>query len=629
MLAHILYDDGSREQTIRLSPSLVQFGDFDPLDGPDGARRISLTGGRLFGLQFALECREGAWTVMHLGMVPSWLNGEPLEPGKPRPIEVGDVVRVPGIRVDLLDELPPLPEDGAAAHPPNLLEGWQSFQEQIHKSLRDEFELDQQNKRASIANLDVRTAIETRLRSLAELAVEGAPDEIVLDLVRLALRRQLTRIVSSEQAQRSTKATDVVAVASRRLAEVLDIASDGHLTDASVYARMDRIEQGFEVAFDRISYQLSFAERRKIAFETVYKNIHDLIFALGPISDLMDLEVVTEIMVARFDRIYIERAGRLEPYPYTFATDEQLVTVIQRMLAPTGRSFNRTSAMVDFQYRDGSRVNAIGDPLAIRGAALTIRKFPKRERPRLVELADWKALSPSMAAFLETIVRARKNILISGGTGSGKTTLLNALGRCINKAERVVTIEDTAELDLGDIHVVPLQTRPPTVEAQSAVTIRDLVKNALRMRPDRIVVGECRGGEALDMLQAMNTGHSGSMTTAHANSPLDLMLRLGTMVMQAEPLPVAAIRQQIVAAIDVIVQLNRLPSGARAVTEISEVVGIDPSTGEMIVEAIYQQRDVADGTHRFYFTGYLPTFTAEILKSAPEGGSTLLFGSRA
>ncbi len=627
MLAHILYDDGSREQTVRLSPSLVQFGDFEPLDSPEGARRVSLTGARLFGLQFALERRGEEWQVTHLGMVPTWLNGETLEAAKPRPIGIGDVVRVPGIRVDLLEELVPIGELGDKAPPATALAGWQAFQEQIHKSLRDEFELDQQNKHASIANQDVRSAIETRLRSLAELAIDGAPDAVALDLVRVALRRQLTRIASSDQGARVVRASDVVAVASRRIAEILGISSEGSLTEAAVYERIDRIEAGLDAAFDHASYQLSFAERRKIALETVYKNIHDLIFALGPISDLMDLEVVTEIMVARFDRIYIERAGRLEPYPYTFATDEQLVTVIQRMLAPTGRSFNRTSAMVDFQYRDGSRVNAIGDPLAIRGAALTIRKFPRRERPSLAQLAEWSALSFPMAAFLESVVSARKNILISGGTGSGKTTLLNALGRCINKGERVVTIEDTAELDLGDIHVVPLQTRPATVEAQSAVTIRDLVKNALRMRPDRIVVGECRGGEALDMLQAMNTGHSGSMTTAHANSPRDLMLRLETMVMQAEPLPVAAIRQQISAAIDVIVQLNRLPSGARAVTEIAEVIGIDPQTGEMVVEAIYVQRDVGHGGHRFFFTGYLPTFTAEILKAVPADLSVTLFGS--
>lgn len=261
----------------------------------------------------------------------------------------------------------------------------------------------------------------------------------------------------------------------------------------------------------------------------------------------------------------------------------------------------------------------------MKGACLTIRKFGGKSRLDMRKLVTAGALSEPMRAFLEACVRARKNIVVSGGTGSGKTTLLNGLSQFIPNGERVVAVEDTSELQLDGIHVVYLQSRPKTAEADTSVTIRDLVKNALRMRPDRIVVGECRGEEAIDMLQAMNTGHAGSMTTAHANTPQDMMTRLEVMVLQGQSsLPVMAIRQQIVAAVDMVVQLNRLGSGRRCVTEISEVIGIDPETQMIIVEPIYKlvMTPGTDGEHSF--TGYLPSFVAEIAPANADGASSAL-----
>jgi pilus assembly protein CpaF len=276
--------------------------------------------------------------------------------------------------------------------------------------------------------------------------------------------------------------------------------------------------------------------------------------------------------------------------------------------------------MADFRMPDGSRVNAVIPPLAVKGACLTIRKFGGKSRLDIGKLVAAGALNAPMCAFLDAAVKARKNIVVSGGTGSGKTTLLNSLSQFIPVGERVVAVEDTSELQLEGIHVVYLQSRPKTAESEKGVTIRDLVRNALRMRPDRIIVGECRGGEAIDMLQAMNTGHAGSMTTAHANTPQDMMTRLEVMVLQGESsLPVTAIRQQIVAAVELVVQLNRLPNGRRAVTEISEVIGIDPDTGLVLVEPIFHLVGRSDGGMAHAFTGYLPSFVSELVEIGADG----------
>ena len=304
----------------------------------------------------------------------------------------------------------------------------------------------------------------------------------------------------------------------------------------------------------------------------------------GPIQDLLQDDSVTEIMVNGPRDVWIEREGRLYLTDVLFANDDHVVRVIQRIVAPLGRRIDESSPMVDARLPDGSRVNAIIPPLSLAGPVLTIRKF--RQVVLSPEaLVEKGAITREALDFLRSCVRARLNIVISGGTGTGKTTLLNILSSYISARERIITIEDAAELRLQQRHVIPLESRPPNAEGAGQVTIRELLRNALRMRPDRIVVGECRGGEALDMLQAMNTGHDGSMTTVHANGTRDALLRIETMALMAgADLPLPAIREQIAAAIEVVVQLDRMPDGSRKVTSIAEVgrlAGADIATREL------------------------------------------------
>lgn len=316
------------------------------------------------------------------------------------------------------------------------------------------------------------------------------------------------------------------------------------------------------------------------------RQVLDEAIGLGPLEELLGDDSVTEIMVNRHDQIYVERRGQLEHHSLTFTSDRAVLGVIERIVAPLGRRIDEASPMVDARLRDGSRVNAIIPPLALKGPTLTIRKFARRALD-VRDLVRLGALSPAMADFLQICVDSRKNIIVSGGTGSGKTTLLNVLSNFIPAHERVITVEDAAELRLPHDHLVSLEARPPNVEGKGGVPIRDLVRNTLRMRPDRIVVGECRGSEALDMLQAMNTGHEGSLTTLHANTPRDALARLETMVLMAGmELPLAAIREQIASAVDLIVQQTRFSCGTRMVTHIVEVVGIE--SGKIQLQEIFR-----------------------------------------
>ena len=309
--------------------------------------------------------------------------------------------------------------------------------------------------------------------------------------------------------------------------------------------------------------------------ERLAHGVLDEAIGLGPLEPLLGDDTVTEIMVNAPDEIFVEREGRIERSHAAFTGEEAVRAIIDRIVTPLGRRIDESSPMVDARLPDGSRVNAIIPPLAIRGPAITIRRFNHRlfEPQDLVSIAS---LSQPMLDFLEVCVRTRRNVVVSGGTGSGKTTLLNLLSNLIPEAERVITIEDAAELRLAHEHRVSLEARPANAEGHGQVAIRDLVRNALRMRPDRIVVGECRGGEALDMLQAMNTGHDGSLTTVHANSSRDVISRLETMVLMADvDMPVLAIREQIAAAVDVVVHQARLADGRRRVVEIVEITGLE------------------------------------------------------
>lgn len=308
------------------------------------------------------------------------------------------------------------------------------------------------------------------------------------------------------------------------------------------------------------------------------QEIFDEVLGLGPLEPFLRDNTISEIMVNGPKQIYIERQGKLELTGATFRDNAHVLNVINRIVSSVGRRCDESTPMVDARLKDGSRVNAVIPPIAIKGPSITIRKFSTRAL-QMSDLISFGTISPQMASFLESAVKGKCNIIVSGGTGSGKTTLLNVLSSYIPDTERIVTVEDAAELQLLQEHVVTLESRPANIEGKGQITIRDLVRNALRMRPDRIVVGEVRSGEALDMLQAMNTGHEGSLTTVHANTPRDVISRLETMVMMAGfDLPVKAIREQVTSAVDLIVHQARLRDGSRKIVNISEVLGMEGDT---------------------------------------------------
>jgi len=344
----------------------------------------------------------------------------------------------------------------------------------------------------------------------------------------------------------------------------------------------------------------STIDRKRLA-----KEVYDEAVGLGPLEDLLEDPQITEIMVNGPSRIYVEREGKIFKTDRSFIDEDSVHAIIERIVSPIGRRIDESSPYVDARLPDGSRVNAIIAPLSLVGPCLTIRLFAKE--PFVDEdLCRFGTVTPELCRFIRASVKVRKNIVISGGTGSGKTTLLNVVSNYLPDDERIITIEDAAELRLPQEHVVRLEARPPNIEGRGAITIRDLVRNALRMRPDRIVVGECRGGEALDMLQAMNTGHEGSLTTVHANSPRDVISRLETMVlMSGMELPIRAIREQLGAAIHLIIQLSRFSDGTRKVSRITEVVGLEGD--KITMQDIFEYQQTGVGPKGEVIGGFRPT----------------------
>jgi Flp pilus assembly CpaF family ATPase len=384
--------------------------------------------------------------------------------------------------------------------------------------------------------------------------------------------------------------------------------------DASAADRVEAVEHKFWPAWDSIGDRIHEGFRSYLALRYLKKELKDIVFGYGPLEDLLRLPNVSEIMVVDKVHIYIERKGNLQNSGRRFISDAVIESIIQRIVSNVGRRIDRSQPLVDARLTDGSRVNAVIAPLAVSGPTLTIRKFP--ERKMIVDdLIAKGAMTRTAAEFLRAVVLGRKNILISGGTGTGKTTLLNCLSDFIPDKERIVTVEDTAELQLAKEHVVRLETKSANIEGTGEYTIRDLVKNALRMRPDRIVVGECRGPEALDMLQAMNTGHDGSLTTIHANNSQDVILRLEVLVQMAADLPVDSIRHQIASAVDVIVQLKRLRDGRRCVSQITEVSGINAVTGKLEMRDVFLLDEPDEPGAQLQPTGRLPTFIGELIAS--------------
>ncbi|MGD9567367.1 MAG: CpaF family protein [Sedimentibacter sp.] len=368
-----------------------------------------------------------------------------------------------------------------------------------------------------------------------------------------------------------------------------------------------------ESLIEAMAPHVSRTERSKLL-----KEIYNDVMGLGPLEALLNDNEVTEIMVNGPHRVYVERKGKLELSDVVFKDDAHVMNIINRIVSQVGRRVDESSPMVDARLMDGSRFNAVIPPLSLVGPSMTIRKFSKKPFTAN-DLIKFGSISPKMVSFLEACVKGRMNIIVAGGTGSGKTTLLNVLSSCIPNNERIVTIEDAAELQLMQDHVVTLESRPPNLEGKGQITIRDLVKNSLRMRPDRIIVGEVRSGETLDMLQAMNTGHDGSLTTAHANSPRELMSRLETMVlMSGMDLPVRAIREQIQSGLDVVVHQSRLKDGSRKVVNITEVVGMEGDTITLQDIFTYKVEGV-DTLGRmkgsFLATGIRPNFVEKLAAS--------------
>jgi pilus assembly protein CpaF len=378
----------------------------------------------------------------------------------------------------------------------------------------------------------------------------------------------------------------------------------------SAEERTTLVKEALNKAYEQTGLKLPESIRKAL-----FHNVLDELIGFGPIQGLLDDPDITEVMVNRADRVYIERAGKLLQTQVKFDSDEHIMRVIERIISPLGRRVDSDSPMVDARLPDGSRVNAVIPPVAIDGPMLTIRKFSKTKLT-IEQLIEYDTLTPTMSDFLRACVLGRLNIVISGGTGSGKTTLLNVLSSFIPENERVVTIEDSAELRLDQDHVVRMEARPPDIDGRGQVTIRDMVRNSLRMRPDLIVVGECRGGEALDMLQAMNTGHDGSLTTLHANSPRDALSRMETMVLMAGmELPLKVIRQQVASAVDLIVHQSRLKNGPRKITAISEVSGMEGETIVMTDIFKYEQTGVTpdgDVIGHFTPTGIRPMFSPRL-----------------
>jgi pilus assembly protein CpaF len=369
------------------------------------------------------------------------------------------------------------------------------------------------------------------------------------------------------------------------------------------------IQDLFEQILTEENIVLSRPERARL-FEQIVAEI----LGLGPLQALLEDDTITEIMVNGAKNIFIERKGKVQRVPVTFENNEHVMRIIDRIVAPLGRRIDESSPYVDARLQDGSRVNAVIPPISLVGPVLTIRKFAKD--PFTVEqLIQFGTITPEAIQFLKACVEARLNIIISGGTGSGKTTFLNVLSSFIPADERIITIENAAELQLRQEHVVTLESRPPNIEGRGEITIRDLVINALRMRPERIIVGECRGGETLDMLQAMNTGHDGSMTTAHANSPRDALSRIETMCLMAGmDLPVRAIREQVTGAVDLVCQVARMRDGTRKVVAVSEISGMEGDVITMTDIFVFEQTGIENGQiiGRLRPTGLRPKFMDKI-----------------
>ncbi|MEM7680528.1 MAG: ATPase, T2SS/T4P/T4SS family [Planctomycetota bacterium] len=538
-------------------------------------------------------------------------------PGAPVRIDFGDEVQIGQFSIALVGEQR---QDGQrGAEEQELRQALLDLQRGVHAELLDRMNL---RVTGSVSKHDARVTeqIGQQLEQVLNQRLLDIEPELIAHICREHLRRLVTaEVVRQCEGRVQTDYRDETLLAGdpehdHRLHGMATELVDQMpllLDPAAIAEDLAVAEESFADLFEQTWTRVAPDLRRYIAKRTLGKDIHDVLFGLGPLQDLLEMPSVSEIMVVGKDRIYIEKQGVLQSASRSFFSDEVLLSVIERILTPVGRRVDTSTPLVDARLPDGSRVNAVIAPLSLVGPCLTIRKFGWVPFT-MDDLIDRGSIGERAAAFLQGCIVGRQNVVISGGTGSGKTTLLNVLGAYARPGERIITIEESAELQLPQPHVVRLEGRPANIEGKGAFTIRELVRNALRMRPDRILIGEVRGPEALDMLQAMNTGHDGSLSTLHANTPVDAMKRLEALVLMAVEMPMRAIREQIVTAVDLVVQVTRLPDGRRRVTRISEVTAIDPADGQIRLEDIFTLRDPSQP--RLRHTGYLPSFTDEMIQ---------------
>lgn len=553
---------------------------------------------------------DGTWMVENLGDGQMFLNRTALATKRPTRIGPSDQLRIGDHDIELRDA----ERGGAVARA--LRTKLFTLELELHSKVLDIV----RNNAGALAERDHRKQIETELDRLLESSELGAELEVYL-------ATQAAQEIISDHLQgfgikpgsqlRHDHVQKNISRFATLIPRVLNVIKFDEAETSSQKAERVAILLPWGIKSKNV---IQPWERRALAVGLIREQLLDIIFGLGPLEDLMTATDANDIMVLPAGHIFIERQGQMQDTGRRMLSPEVSRNIVERIVAREGRRIDQTSPMVDARMMDGSRLNAIVEPVAVSGPTLTIRKFSSR-RMTIDDLVEKGSLSPAAAVFLRACILARKNIVLAGGTGSGKTTLLNALASFIPATERIVTVEDTSEIKLSQTHVITLQARPPNLDGLHGITIRQLVRNTLRMRPDRIIVGECRGGETLDMLQAMNTGHDGSLTTIHANTPADAVRRLEVMSMEAEgiDLPSRVLREQISSAVDVLIQVSRFPNGSRRVASICEVVGLDEENGNVIVEEVYHiRRHKKSGRlteTKLAFTGYVPTFIDDLLRT--------------
>ena len=589
--------------------------------GRDASNAVVLNSPLVSKRQAVVRRENGKLLIENIGLNSCMIGDAELIGGESMTFSPGETVRIwPYTLTFESDEAAPISRAELEAHLRSIMA---DLELRVHRKLLERFDL-YELETNRIGNTDSILLLERNIEDVCrELNLFGPENDALLEeVIGLNLRDLLVNqliLESDDEPTPLTKITynefDVPAtlVPEREteldnlmhyIRERLDLEKQPDLS-----AKIQRVEQKFAEVFPLVRPHLHRELKRYLVLRSLKKDLKDTVFGFGPLQDLLRAPTISEIMVVKSDQIYVERDGVLELSGRRFLSDKVTESIIERIVAQVGRRIDKSQPLVDARLQDGSRVNAIIPPLAVRGPCLTIRKFPVH-RFTMDDLLEIGSLTPAAAMFLRACVINRRNILVSGGTGTGKTTMLNVLSSFIPHKERIVTIEDTTELQLHQDHVVTLETKPPNVEGAGEYNIRDLVRNALRMRPDRIIVGECRGPEALDMLQAMNTGHDGSMTTIHANSTEDVLKRLEVLVLMAVELPVVSIQRQIASAIDIVVQIDRQPGGRRMVSQVSEVAGYDPERQGLVVTDIF---DLRDGK-ALQPTGYMPSFVDQLIQ---------------